>query len=636
MRPDTAFEDTVIRRLRVAQSPDLDPLAARIHFDRVLSPLSLRPRWLAPEAILCIRRMHDPRPGSLRLRTRGLRPPREWEREVLALVDERGRTAARPARGPVPAGAESVLFADRAELLACLARDWLRGQLHQWYWQGLLPEFGQVPPRIVVLAAFRRTPREVPAAMSLLHGAGELPVFLRELDAAIELWSDLVTAFALVRGSPLDRAAAAAAELPGPVHSPIFATPVAPAPSPPIAPPWQAVFDARDASDLPPAAQMLAGVALTIARAPTAVQTQAFAQAAFAWIDSIAAAAPEPAIIPDSAASRSVTEAPENIAPIESPAAPRPPETATPDPAPIAFVETDTAIDDAASTISTPPREAPDPPVQRRDERAADEDVPFHRPAPAPSPESPIAPAQTPPPSPPFDPFAPFFPLPAPVAATIDTRLGGLLYLLNVALFLDLYGDFTQPRAPGIALPPFDFVTLIGRALLDGDDGIDDDPIWPLLARLAGRDPADPPGRDFAPPDRWQLPTAWLKPFPGDAAWTFISSDERFRVRHPAGFAVFDLPWEVTRGDLPAPLLRWVDWITPYVRARLGRAMGWDLHGDPVRRLFGATARVRATSTRVDVFLSLAELPIEVRFAGLDRDPGWVPAAGRTIAFHFE
>ena len=26
----------------------------------------------------------------------------------------------------------------------------------------------------------------------------------------------------------------------------------------------------------------------------------------------------------------------------------------------------------------------------------------------------------------------------------------------------------------------------------------------------------------------------------------------------------------------------------------------------------------------------------EIRMAGLDRDPGWVPAAGRVISFHFE
>jgi len=36
------------------------------------------------------------------------------------------------------------------------------------------------------------------------------------------------------------------------------------------------------------------------------------------------------------------------------------------------------------------------------------------------------------------------------------------------------------------------------------------------------------------------------------------------------------------------------------------------------------------------LFFALAGLPIELRIAGLDRDPSWVPAAGRFINFHFE
>jgi hypothetical protein len=45
---------------------------------------------------------------------------------------------------------------------------------------------------------------------------------------------------------------------------------------------------------------------------------------------------------------------------------------------------------------------------------------------------------------------------------------------------------------------------------------------------------------------------------------------------------------------------------------------------------------VHVTATHVDVMLSLADLPIAIRFAGLDRNPGWIPAAGRYLAFHFE
>jgi hypothetical protein len=47
-------------------------------------------------------------------------------------------------------------------------------------------------------------------------------------------------------------------------------------------------------------------------------------------------------------------------------------------------------------------------------------------------------------------------------------------------------------------------------------------------------------------------------------------------------------------------------------------------------------ARATASETQLDVFLSLDELPISIRVSGLDRNPGWVPAAGRFVAFHFE
>jgi hypothetical protein len=46
-------------------------------------------------------------------------------------------------------------------------------------------------------------------------------------------------------------------------------------------------------------------------------------------------------------------------------------------------------------------------------------------------------------------------------------------------------------------------------------------------------------------------------------------------------------------------------------------------------------ARVTVTPTHLDVFFKLSELPIAIRLSGLDRNPGWVPAAGRYIMLHF-
>ena len=39
---------------------------------------------------------------------------------------------------------------------------------------------------------------------------------------------------------------------------------------------------------------------------------------------------------------------------------------------------------------------------------------------------------------------------------------------------------------------------------------------------------------------------------------------------------------------------------------------------------------------RLHVHFALASLPIDIRASGLDRDPGFVPAAGMTMAFFYD
>jgi hypothetical protein len=74
----------------------------------------------------------------------------------------------------------------------------------------------------------------------------------------------------------------------------------------------------------------------------------------------------------------------------------------------------------------------------------------------------------------------------------------------------------------------------------------------------------------------------------------------------------------------------------PYVRARLRRALDQDDDRAVAGLVCAHRARVRVSTARLDIDLSLADLPIAIRLAGLDRDPGWIPAAGRSVAFHFE
>ena len=122
------------------------------------------------------------------------------------------------------------------------------------------------------------------------------------------------------------------------------------------------------------------------------------------------------------------------------------------------------------------------------------------------------------------------------IEAQIETELGGLFYLINLALFLNLYGDFTTPLQPGLSLSIWDFMTLLGQQLL-GPAAKVDDPIWGFLARLAGRSEQEPPGKDFNPPESWRIPEEWLTPFPEGGTWRWNIEARRLQVQHPAAIS---------------------------------------------------------------------------------------------------
>lgn len=219
---------------------------------------------------------------------------------------------------------------------------------------------------------------------------------------------------------------------------------------------------------------------------------------------------------------------------------------------------------------------------------------------------------------------------------SFDTAFGGLVFLINAFLAMGLYPDFTRPLDPALPLPPLALADRLGLHWFGARYRRD-----PLHRWIAQGGPQVPL------PRRWRVEAEWLAPFPGDRAWHDGST-----LWHSAGFAL------ANRSATPAArrLARVLgvrlgsseagrsaararhdpDWLTClalFLAARLRRAAPDDVLTPAA---FAIPGRVVTEEARLDVHFALAGLPIALRLAGLDRDPGWLPSEGRDVRFHFE
>jgi len=660
---------SIVGRVRVRAAALTDPAAARARLERVLSDDALRVPGLPASAVLCVRSLRDPLPGGLRLDAFG-GSSNAWKRALESELEKRARSAARPIDEPVPADAVAVLFRDRAEMLACLAQDWVRGDTGSWWWKHLIPAraHGRIAPAQWIADA-----PYVPAAARLLAAKSELVAFAIALDEgearALVAHVAMAHAVNLARGEPLGIA---------PDFSEI-----------PALRRW--VPEALRA-ELSEPARAVVGLTLLLARAPSAAQERDVVRAIRASLDAppktdaaIAADSRRGALSPTAQPpSRSDPAPSSSLRTVEaSGSAPTSPPMAT-GPDAEGRAETTEPPLQASIALDAAPRPRPESPPPRSVsasavEASAPDEGGVKRVVrarlieeesgarPVVPPPAPIAADPSPPPSQrrgasneanetPRAPSLARAPAPEPSPASslgrvVATRYGGAFFLLNALLALDLYGDFTRPLSRRVSASPWRLIAGVTRALL-GDAAAEDEPLWALLAELAG--PSE--GEEW--PAEWRVDPEWLPPFvDASEGWRWSRTSERLRLAHPAGFAVLDAPLEADEAaqrereialyaafgaqgasdssDATAPH-SWPEHLAFFLRARLHAALRAEDAETSVRLALQVRARVRATESHVDVHIALADLPIEVRFAGLDRDPGWVPAAGRFLAFHFE
>jgi hypothetical protein len=724
--------DTVVSRFVVAGGSD--PLRQQLRLSHLLNGADFRPTGMSGSYILLIRKLRDPSPALLRAGTANGRVPPEWEQGVRDSVSQFMRLAARPSEGDLTNCENAVLFLDRAELLACLARDWCDSRLvERWWWRSLLRN------DYSFWTTWIRNPEYIPAAIAQLARSRTVARFaaaLSEEEAHI-LTQRLIETFALNAltrviaspevgnaigdySSPDDRVQPAGKQFrnkvqPGTRQSRVAA-------------PWHDAIPERTVMSLPAAQQLFVGLAFMIYRAPSLVRTTSFAQEVAQWqreeiqthsdvstpaqaeidLPSLTESRRREPDAPETQASKRRTSEHHERAPVTEP-----------DEIKRGGIRTDSfeherirkhAFDEFPELKFTDLNHSPpgfdQPPLTTETtspdgvERHTDneilrdsalltpvstvsqieEGVIHHVSTDADATDSPAfsedqsesITSQS------LEPelFA---------NVEIETSLGGLFYLINLALYLDLYADFTCPAAEESELSIWDFLALVGSELVH--DAAGDDPIFSLLATLAGRDQDEPAGESFEPADHWRLPIEWLSSDVTQVVnsrsvdqtqvnklrcqtkdvWHWNVTDDRLRVRHPEGFMVLDLPidggnvlqqlhneiepyrelfLELERSPLenevpnprvisPSSTQVWLARLMPYVRARLRAALGSGANEDPGPFVCRQHALVRVTETCVDAFFNLSEHPIELRLAGLDRDPGWVPAAGRFIRFHY-
>jgi hypothetical protein len=534
-----------IQRARAPGAPR-DALALRFAVERAFRTVALQPAG-ARRSIVCVRRLRLPVPPSTS----------EWagrlDREMRQVLSR----AVRPFDGAVPAAATVVEFADEAELLACLARDWCRGDGDAWWWRDL---FGRAASGELVRREYAAAITAVPDAMARLESVRAAVDVVRAMppEDCEQLAASMAAAFAVPEWTD---------SLPAPLH--VLSSPrlvdgtFAAERVRRLGAVWPDDRVAAAAS-LPLPKRAFLGLALTVHRDPRLARTPGVASSIRhgRW--------------PPRIADRAV--------PFTAPA--------TPDVQPVVVrtTEADVRADASPESERRPHVDAVDG-TSAEVARAVAPASARHRSGRDGRDAWPDAAEVAPPMSADLGrdavrPMAsPLTGVATPAAiAGVDTEFAGIVYLVNLALHLELYGDFTQPARPGLDLPLGDFLALLGPRVCG--PAFDRDPIGLLLAEIAGRGVDEPPGREFAPPGERSL------------------------------------------GD-------WVGECAALMAASAAAALRVD-EGSALLYLVARPGRIVLSPARLDVFFVLDHHPLAIRIAGLDRDPGWVPAAGRTIELHYE
>ncbi|MEP6901469.1 MAG: hypothetical protein ABJA66_06940 [Actinomycetota bacterium] len=667
---------SIVSRLRVG-GDHRDALAIRLRFERLFSTANFHPRGLPLTATLCIKKMLAPALDG-RFVNQDFQLSLDWQSGVQDEIEKLYRRAFRPVREIVPAEAESVIFADQAELLASLASDWMRGSLTEsWWWKSLFPNLGQAQ---TVARIWIESSEFVPTALLLLAKQEKAVNFAMslKLNEVEDLLHQIVSIFGLhkirkVLFEAADKTKTLAAQ-----PSATFiekqtetAQKTVLGEIQKLAPWFKFVPEARQISTSFER-QCLLGIVLMLARVPPLVRSAEFVRRLKIYRSefetyqaksagktkensSQAKKTKQPA---QSAVKKlplpNIEKSEVNIAETIQDTEKSIPKKES-KPGKIQFIFDEITDKSAESEKISPPETSRS---AKRTTEKSKQNLTARSPAEKKSELQIVKDKRN---------FQQKVKQIAPQTAftdfdeaikdsselIVETSFGGVFYFLNLGLYLNLYRDFTQAGEDEIDLNIWDFAALLGLVFLG--EKIKNDAVWKFLKQLAGRENDEDFGHDFAAPDEWRIPADWLKTFETNEQWSWSTDRQRLVVRHPAGFSVINVR---LRKDLEIQLIdelkiyrgyfveiaesgfndfpeTFMENLTEYVEKRLRQSLNLQTNEQIAEVLLAHRATAALTATHFDVTFRLVDLPFAVRFSGLDRDAGWIPAAGRFVKFHF-
>jgi len=667
------FNDSIVNKLRV-KGAALDYVSTKLNFERLLTSSDFSPSGLPLNAICCIRKITDPQPGILRLENFRLRFAESWQNAVVREVENQFRHAFRPIRELVPSNAECVVFTDQAELLSCLAIDFCRGAILQnWWWRAIFP---QIEKAQTVARIWIESIEFAPAAFQLLSRKKEAVKFVNKMQPA-EIRQILLKIFEKFSLNGLDRML----NRPSINQSNNFND-------------NKTELIERNLAEFLTQPSKIFKIGEIISRILPEINDETLNFEALILLESVLLLIRSPKIVCSSEFVEFV-----QFQGLKKEFGQKIVEEILERKIIVNYTETkESSIENrrlknkqvsSAKTNNKKFKEAGEISrrkikIEKKDkinetlskpEKRSVRSINFDT-----SQKSELELFETPtvknarknaneteilrtkrdggifkiPKAAEINSFEKFFVNDEEIEYGFQTNFGGVFYLLNLGLYLELYRDFTLNLNEELNLSIWDFVALISLEFL-GEE-IKQDAVWEFMKFSAQCATDEDFGRDFEDSKDWRVPKKWLKNFGNDGKWLHFQKNKRLIVRHSAGFNVLDISIEKNyekflekelsfyKGcfneikndeDEITTSKNWIKNLAEYLEKRLFLALNVDKKEEINAILFKRKASVLMTSTQLDITFPLADLPLEVRMAGIDRDPGWIPSAGRFIKFYF-